>query len=63
MGAGGVIQQRAAIKTAVNDPAIFSALPPMCQSRVNSISSKGFNDWTSDETHFMASMLTVAVAC
>src|SRR5262249_32703791 len=63
MGAGGIINQRAAIKTAVNDPAIYGALPQHCRDRINDISAKGLPDWTDDETSFMASMIHLAVHC
>lgn len=61
MGAGGVIQQRAAIRTAANDLSIFDALPKVFQDRVLKISIKGIADWTDAETGFMAAMLSVAV--
>jgi hypothetical protein len=61
MGAGGQVQQHAAIKTAVNDPSILLVLPQACQDRVAAINSKGLADWTEDETSFMAAMPTVAV--
>lgn len=63
MGAGGVINQRAAIKTAVNDPSIYGALPQHCKDRVNDINAKGLADWSDDETYFMAHMIGVAVHC
>ncbi len=63
MGAGGIINQRAAIKTAVNDPSILGALPQHCQDRISDINAKGLADWTDDETSFMASMPLVAVHC
>ena len=61
MGAGGIIQQRAAIRTAVGTPAIYDALPSTCRFRVDIISTKGLDDWTDDETTFMATMPIVAV--
>jgi len=63
MGAGGIINQRAAIKTAVNDPAIYGALPQACRDRIDDINVKGLADWTDGETSFMAAMPTVAVHC
>ena len=61
MGGGGIIQQHAAIRTAVNDPSIFTALPAKAQARVEQISLKGLADWSEDETCFMAAMIMVAV--
>lgn len=61
MGAGGIIQQRNAIKTAVIDPSIYDVLPIVCKDRVDLICTKGLADWTDDETSFMAAMPTVAV--
>lgn len=63
MGAGGIINQRAAIKTAVNDPSIYGALPQHCKDRIDDINAKGLADWTNDETSFMASVILVAVHC
>jgi hypothetical protein len=63
MGGGIIIQQRAAIKTAVNDPSISGVLPQSCRDRVMDINAKGLADWSADETTFMAAMLTVAVHC
>ena len=63
MGGGIIIQQRAAIKTAVNDPSIKSLLPSHCQTQVDIISAKGLDQWTAHETEFMASMPLVAVHC
>lgn len=63
MGAGGIIQQRAAIKTAVTDPAIKDVLPVHCENRVIQIAAKGLADWTDEETHFMARMIAHALDC
>jgi len=61
MGAGGIINKRSVIKTAVTDPAIYDSLPDHCKDRVDAVCAKGFDDWTDDETSFMASMPSVAV--
>lgn len=61
MGAGGILNQRAAIKAAANDPAIYGALPQNCRDRIDDINIKGLADWSDDETTFMASMPLVAV--
>jgi hypothetical protein len=63
MGGGIIINRRAAIKTAVNDPSIFGALPQHCQDRVTDINIKGLADWSDDDTQFMASMPLIAVHC
>lgn len=61
MGAGGIIQQRSAIRGAVLDSSIYDALPASCKDRVDVIAAKGLADWSDDETSFMASMPTVAI--
>lgn len=63
MGAGGIINQRAAIKTAVNDPSIYGALPQHCKDKVDDINAKGLADWTDHETLYMARRIAQAVDC
>ena len=63
MGAGGVIQQNAAVKQAVNDPSIYGVLPPQCRTHVDYINAKGLADWTESEYAYMVGMLTVARHC
>lgn len=63
MGAGGIIQQRDAIRTVATNQAIYNVLPASCKDRVDLICTKGLADWTDDETSFMASIPIVSVHC
>jgi hypothetical protein len=63
MGAGGVVQQNAAIKQAVNDPSIYGVLPPTCKARVDVINAKPLIDWTEADYAYMCDMPVVARHC
>lgn len=63
MSGGIIIQRRAAIKTAVNDPSIYGSLSQACRDRIDDINAKTLDQWSEDEESFMASMPTVAVHC
>lgn len=60
-GAGGVIQQSAVLKIAINDPSLYTMLPDHCKDKVEIINAKGLADWTGDDRCFMASMIMVAI--
>lgn len=62
-GAGGIIQQNSAVKTAVNNPSIYGVLPPANQAGVTTINGKALGDWTEGDYAYMVSMLTVARHC
>lgn len=63
MGAGGVIQQNAVARTAVNDPSIYGVLPSNCKQHVDGINAKPLADWSESDYAYMVSMLTVARHC
>lgn len=60
MGAGGVIQQHSAVRTAVQDQSIYGVLPTHCKDSVEAICAKALGDWTEGDYAFMVSMLSVA---
>jgi hypothetical protein len=62
-GAGGVIQQNAAVRTAVNDSSIYTALNATCRAHVDGITAKALGDWSESDYAYMVSMLTVARHC
>jgi hypothetical protein len=59
-GAGGIVMQNSAVRTAVNDPAIYNALPDWCKNVVEQINLKGLADWTEGEYSQMVHMLILA---
>lgn len=71
MGAGGIIQQRAEIRTAIGPgTANFARLKFLDQqfgsshaANVKTICDKNVNDWTEIETAYVASMFVIAVHC
>jgi len=63
MGAGGVIQQHAVIRQAVNDPNIYGVLPTQCKQHVDQINAKALGDWGESDYAYMISMLIVARHC
>ena len=62
-GAGGILQQNSAVRTAVNDPSIYSVLPDNCKNLVEAISLKALGDWSESDYALMVGMLTVARHC
>lgn len=64
MGAGGIIQQRAAIMLpAITDSCMFDNLPAHIKSRINAIDAKPFDQRNEQDVQFLASMFPLAVHC
>lgn len=63
MGAGGIIHQNAAVKTAVNDSSIYGVLPAPCRAEIDAVNLKGLAAWTDMDYAYMVSMLTAARHC
>jgi hypothetical protein len=71
MGAGGIIQQRAEMRTAIGPgTANFARLKDLdlrngttYAAQTKAICDKNVNDWTDSDDGFIASMFIVAVHC
>lgn len=71
MGAGGIIQQRAEIRTAIGPGTANYARLKFLDTQngstfaveVKSICDKNVNDWTDHDTSFVSTMFTVAIHC
>ena len=64
MGAGGIIQQRAAaMLPAITDSSMFDGLPQHCKDKINAIDGKAFADRTEQDVQYLAAMFQLAVHC
>lgn len=64
MGAGGIIQNRAAVMLpAITDSCMFDALPQHCKDRINAIDAKPFDQRDENDVKFLAAMFPLAVHC
>lgn len=64
MGAGGIIQQRAAaMLVAITDPSLFDSLPTHCKDKINAIDAKPFTQRTAEDVQYLAALFPFAVHC
>jgi hypothetical protein len=64
MGAGGIIQQEAAVLIpAANSPVLYTKLPSNCKARVDAITAKGALACVEADVEALAAMILVAVHC
>lgn len=64
MGAGGIIQQRAAtLLIAVTDPSLYESLSPLTKAKVDAIDAKEPLSRTEDDVQLLALAIKEAVNC
>ena len=64
MGAGGIVQNRAAaMLVAITDASLFDALPQHCKDKINDIDAKPFAQRDEHDVRTLAMMFSIAVMC
>lgn len=63
MSSGIIIQRRAVLVPAANDPSIYQSLNDDCKDKVDIITAKGPGATTAEDIQVLAALILVATHC
>jgi hypothetical protein len=63
MSGGIIIQRRAALVPAANDPSLYGSLSDPCKDKVDEITAKAPGDTTEQDLQALAALILVATHC